>query len=189
MTGADKIIETITQDGAAASEEILAAAKQQAQAILAQAKAQAAQASREALEQAQAKAAFEEEAAHARAPITEKRALLQAKNEVIAQVITSAAARLNALPAAEYFAVLAKLAAQHAQPGHGAMRLSQRDLERLPADFAAALADIEISPQPADIANGFVLAYGDIEQNCTFDALIAAQLDDIKDALNNFIFN
>jgi len=68
------------------------------------------------------------------------------------------------------------------------MLLSQKDLDRLPAGFANRLGDITIAPQPVNISDGFILVYGDVEQNCTFDALVSARLDDIKDALNAYIF-
>ena len=188
MTGADKIIEKITRDGLAKSEEILARAEARAEEILAQAAARAREASRAAVAAAEGKAAFDIAAARARTAMTEKRILLQMKNEVIGQVAASALARLQALPEAEYFGVLARLAAEYAQPGPGVMRLSRRDLGRLPAGFAQGLADISVSPQSADIEDGFILVYGDIEQNCSFEALLSARLDDVKDALHAFIF-
>ena len=188
MSGADKIIEKITQDSLTKSEEILARAESQAEQVMAQAAAQAAEASGAAIAAAEEKAAFDIAAARSRTAMTEKRVLLQMKNEVIQQVIASSLARLKALPDAAYFAMLAKLAAEYAQPGQGSMRFSQRDLDRLPADFAQKLAGITIDPQPVGIEDGFILAYGDIEQNCTLEALTAARLDDIKDVLHACIF-
>ena len=186
MTGADKIIEKITRDALAKSEEILARAEAQAEQALAQAAAQAQGASGTAIAAAEEKAASDIAAARSRTAMTEKRILLQMKNEVIGQAIASALARLQALPEAEYFNMLARLAAEYAQPGPGVMRLAQRDLDRLPPDFSPA--GVSISPQPAEIEGGFILAYGDIEQNCSFEALVSARLDDIKDALHAFIF-
>ena len=188
MTGIEKIIETIGQDSAARCEEILAAARNQAEAIRAEAVEKAARAAEAALAEAQQKAKSGAVAADARTAQTEKRILLRMKNEVIRQVIASALARLKALPEAEYFDTLARLAAQYAQEGQGEMRLSQKDLDRLPTDFAGKLANITIAPQPAGIADGFLLVYGDVEQNCTFDALSSARLDDIKDALHAHLF-
>jgi len=188
MNGTDKIIEKITRDSLAKSEEILARANEQAGQVLAQAAAKAEESSRTAIAETREKAAFNIAAARSRTVQAEKRILLQMKNEVIQKVIASALARLKALPEAEYFGMLARLAVEQAQLGQGIMRLSQRDLDRLPADFIQGLADISVSPQAADIEDGFILAYGDIEQNCTFDALVSARLDDIKDALHACVF-
>ncbi len=188
MTGTEKIINQILQDSFARRDEIRAKAQEQAERTLADADAKAQQASAAALQAAREKAAFDVASAGSRSAVTEKRVLLQVKNEIIAEVIDAALAQLKALPAAEYFTILAKLAAQNAQPGQGVMRLSQRDLDRLPADFASQLQDIRIDPQPAAIDDGFILAYGDVEQNCTLRALLSARKDDIKDALYAHIF-
>jgi len=188
MAGIDNIIVKIAQDNAAKCAEILDSAKEQAGAILAEAMARAAQESEAAIAQARKKADFDIAAAGPRAAQNEKRVLLQMKNEMIQQVIASSLAKLKALPEAEYFGVLARLASVCTQDGLGEMRLSQKDLDRLPPDFAGKLGNITIAPQPASISDGFILVYGDVEQNCTFDALVSARLDDIKDALNAYIF-
>ncbi|MDR2687306.1 MAG: V-type ATP synthase subunit E [Oscillospiraceae bacterium] len=188
MTGIEKIIGTIERDGAAKCEEILAAARGQAEEIRAEAALQAARAAEAAIDEARRKAQSGAAAAGARTAQAEKRVLLQMKNEVIRQAVACALARLRALPEAEYFGALARLVAEHAQPGPGEIRFSRRDLDRLPAGFAQGLANLTVSPQPAGIEDGFVLAYGDVEQNCTFEALLSARLDDIKDALHAHLF-
>ena len=188
MAGIDKIIETIAWDSAAKCEEILAAAKEQAGAILADAMARAAKESETAIAEARQRAELGIASAGPRAAQNEKRVLLQMKNEVIGQAVASSLAKLKALPEAEYFDVLARLAAEHAQPGQGEMLLSQKDLDRIPPDFAGKLENITIAPQAADIPDGFILVYGGVEQNCTFEALISARMDDIKDALHAHIF-
>ena len=74
------------------------------------------------------------------------------------------------------------------------MRLSAKDLQRLPADFEAkvnaALKDgtIEVSKEAANVNDGFVLSYGDVEVNCTFGALLSEQRDTIKDKIYQLIF-
>lgn len=188
MTGIDKIIETIAQDTKAKCGEILAAANEQAEKIKAEAAESAAQTARAAIDEARQKAERSLATAESRIGQSGNRILLQMKNEVIRQVIASALAKLKALPEMEYFDALAHLAALYAQNEPGEMRLSEKDLNRLPADFAGKLGNLSIAPKPADIADGFVLVYGDVEQNCTFDALISARLDDIKDALHAHIF-
>lgn len=71
---------------------------------------------------------------------------------------------------------------------------SQRDLDRVPSGFAdrinAALTDgsVKLSGQSADIDNGFILVYGDIEINCTFRALINEQKDIVREKVCGVIF-
>ena len=187
MIGIDKIIDRIAGDSAAKCEDILAAAKEQAEAAKAEAVAQAKESRHTAIAAAQQKTQSDIAASGSRIAQGEKRALLQMKNEVIQQAIASALARLKGLPTAAYFDMLARLAAS-TQAGQGEMLLSQGDLDRLPADFAGKLGGIRIAPGPADISGGFILVSGEVEYNCTFDALAADRLDDIKDALHAFIF-
>ena len=188
MAGIDKIIETIARDSAAKRDEILTGAKEQAGAILADAMAKAAQSNETAVAEARQRAELRIASAGPRAAQNEKRVLLQMKNEVIGQAVASSLAKLKALPEAEYFDALTRLASVCAQEGPGEMRLSQKDLDRLPPEFAGRLGNIAIAPQAADLADGFVLVYGDVEQNCTFDALVSARMDDIKDALHACLF-
>jgi V/A-type H+-transporting ATPase subunit E len=196
MTGADKIIATIEEESLAKRQAILSAAAEQAAQLVAQARQQAAQDSQAALEQAKKTAAHALEAAQAAAVLTLRRQLLQTKNEVIAQAIAAALQQLSTLPKAKYFEVLLQLAASQAQPGEGELRLSPGDLQRLPAGFRKKLnqalkdtgAKLQVSAETTNTQGGFVLVYGDIEQNCTFEALVAAKMDDIKDALYACLF-
>ena len=76
------------------------------------------------------------------------------------------------------------------------MLLSQRDLQRLPAGFADTLnsmlksqsAQVHIGARAAKIDGGFLLVYGDIEVNCSFEALLEASLEQVKDALSRELF-
>ena len=104
--------------------------------------------------------------------------------------------RLRELPDADYFTVLQTLACSYARKGEGEMLLSQRDLQRLPAGFADTLnsmlksqgAQVHIGARAAKIDGGFLLVYGDIEVNCSFEALLEASLEQVKDALNRELF-
>ena len=49
-------------------------------------------------------------------------------------------------------------------------------------------AQVHIGAQYAKIADGFLLAYGDIEVNCSFEALLEASLEQVKDALSRELF-
>ena len=47
---------------------------------------------------------------------------------------------------------------------------------------------MKLAAQGADIENGFILVYGDIEINCTFRALINEQKDTIREKVCGVIF-
>ncbi|NLD29248.1 MAG: hypothetical protein GX658_02525, partial [Clostridiales bacterium] len=162
---------TIKADAAAASkkdaDKVLAKAAKQAQAIVEMAK------SGSAMEQ--------------------KNALLDAKVGIIDEAVSYAKTKLAGTGDSEYFDIVLKLVKAYAQDSEGIMYFSQKDLSRLPADFAEKVSaltggKLKVSSEPKNIDGGFILAYGDIEINCSFDALISEKLDGIKDTLNKIIF-
>ena len=48
---------------------------------------------------------------------------------------------------------------------------------------------LEVDSDPADITDGFILKYGDIEENCTFDAIFDSKRDELRDLVNKNLFN
>ena len=65
----------------------------------------------------------------------------------------------------------------------GEIVFSQKDKNRLPSGFEAKIKDalngkpgaqLTISNNTRNIKSGFVLVYGDIEENCSFQILSAA---------------
>ena len=62
--------------------------------------------------------------------------------------------------------------------------------ELISAEIDAAVGEgkVIISNITADIENGFVLSYGDIEVNCTFKALFDEAKDELKDIICPILF-
>ena len=96
----------------------------------------------------------------------------------------------------EYFAMLLKLAEKYILPQDGIMYFSQTDLGRMPESFksdAKKLAEakggkLDISGEGRNIENGFVLAYGGIEENCTLKAIFDAKRDEFADKIHHILF-
>ncbi len=196
MTGTERIVERIKGDSAHQCAGILEQAALQAEEITAAASAEAekmiALAAEKTRLRAQQSAAAAQSAARQKASLL----LLEAKAQAVNETISAALQALKELPEERYFAALKALAAENAMPGEGVMRLSRLDLDRLPPGFEeqlnAALAGggtrISISGQAAQIDGGFVLEYGVIEVNCTFDALVQEKLDMLKETVCGIIF-
>ena len=193
MAGLDKIIEQITQDSALKCEGILKEATAQANDL----KAEAAAASKKETDSILAAAAKQAKSivdmAESGSQMEQKNALLGAKVDLIDQAIAFSKEKLIGSDENTYFDTLAKLVKAYAQDAEGTMYLSQKDLSRLPAGFAEKVSTatggkLKVSNEAKDIDSGFILAYGDIDINCSFDALINEQLDTIKDKLNQIIF-
>ncbi len=195
MTGLEKILEKINTDSEKSCASVIAAAKERAEKLEADANITREKAARDIIADAEAKAKEIAERGELSAAQIERQTLLRCRIEAVNDVLSSAIASLKAMPADEYFDVLKKLAAGNAREGAGVMKLSAKDLARLPEGFSADIAKllpegkkIEISAQSAEIDGGFILVYGDIDVNCTFDALCEDKRDILKEKICSIIF-
>jgi V/A-type H+-transporting ATPase subunit E len=96
----------------------------------------------------------------------------------------------------KYFHLLERLFEANVSAASGILYLSEKDLTRMPETFkknVLAIAKskgglVEISAEPQKIESGFILAYGDIEENCTIKSLFMANTDRLKDIANEKLF-
>lgn len=126
----------------------------------------------------------------------ERNSILRAKQQVIEQAIDKARESIAGLNDEEYFNVLEKLLRKNVQQGKGKISFSKNDLDRIPNGFedrvkeivAENQGELAIDKEPANIKDGFVLVYGEIEENCTLKALFDSNIDRIKDIANKQLF-
>lgn len=126
----------------------------------------------------------------------ERNSILRAKQQVIEQAIDKARESIAGLNDEEYFNVLEKLLRNNVQQGKGKICFSKKDLDRIPNGFedrvkeivAENQGELVIDKEPANIKDGFVLVYGEIEENCTLKALFDSNIDRIKDIANKQLF-
>lgn len=197
MTGTEKILRHIADKAAEESRAILEEAEGKADALISEATARAS----DMMEQAGAKGeqllADARERGEAAASMKRRRATLSVKGDLITRVMTQAYEQLLSLPDDEYFAFLYAQLEKQPLGGEGFLCLNERDLARIPADFAkkaAALAKkkggrLSLSEEPAAIDGGFLLRYGGIEENCSLAAIFDAEEDRIKDRVRAILFD
>lgn len=111
-----------------------------------------------------------------------KKDVLAVKQELIAAAYAQAKERVLALPLEEYGAFLARLAAEAASTGTEEVILNETDRARVGRQVVekanAAAADrgipgsLTLSEATRPISGGLVLRQGDVEVNCTLDALL-----------------
>lgn len=126
----------------------------------------------------------------------ERNSILRAKQQVIEQAIDKARESIAGLNDEEYFNILEKLLRKNVQQGNGKICFSKKDLDRIPNGFedrvkeivAENQGELVIDKEPANIKDGFVLVYGEIEENCTLKALFDSNIDRIKDIANKQLF-
>lgn len=197
MTGLEKILQAIEAEADKNVKRILSEAEKEAEDIMAAARKEAEDACKRIEEKSEQDIKSVLSRAESGAALLEKKLLLDAKQQLIGEIIEKARKRLCDLPDGEYIDVLLELIKKHAQNKPGKLVLSERDLNRLPKDFLKMLgqalkdiegASLEVSDQTMTIDGGFILVYGDVEENCSFDALFSAAKDELQDKVNEFLF-
>ncbi|MEZ3503335.1 MAG: hypothetical protein K1W25_07790 [Lachnospiraceae bacterium] len=196
MTGLEKITSQIQEEAKDSAAKKLEAAKKEADEILAEAKKACEAMEAEAAEKDALLKTNYESRAKSSAEQQRRTALLRAKQEIIADVIEEAYVTLKKKDAKGYFLTMEKILKTYALAEDGEIYFSKEDLARMPAGFekkieAAAKergGSLVLKKEPKAIADGFVLVYGGIEENCTLRALFDAKRDQLQDQVNAILF-
>ncbi len=197
MTGLEKILNAIEADAKHAADIILKQAGQEAEQIMAVAKAEAADKAAEIAGKSETDIKAVLSRAESAAALQERKILLDAKQQMISEIIQKARTSLDLLPDQQYTELILKMVGKYAHSKNGKIVFSAVDKKRLPADIGnrikEALSDrkdavLTVSEEDAETSGGFLLVYGDIEENCTFEALFAAAREDLQDKVNDFLY-
>lgn len=194
MTGLEKILSQIEYEQDNRCRELTSEAKDKAKEIVKEAKAQAKKIAKDKALETDVKLENAKQAAQSAAELAKSRALLETKLGLIEKTLESSLEVIKALPKKEYFEILKELILKNAQKGEGVLRLSASDMGRIPSNFIDSVNNafkkgykIKLGNE-ADIDSGFILVYGDIDVNCSFDAIAASKKDELQDALNSLLF-
>lgn len=195
MTGLEKILSKIESDSDIRCREIVEKAQEQAEKIVAEAKIKA----DAIIEQKKADTAKKvdniNQSAVSSAELAKSRIVLKEKLDTIDKTLSGALDVIKALPKKEYFEILKELVSKNVRQGEeGVIRFSADDTEKLPSNFIDSMnnsfkksTSIKLG-KSVDIDSGFILVYGDIDINCSFDAIAASKRDELRDALNELLF-
>lgn len=199
MAGLDKIIARIQAESEEAAARTLEAAKAEAEAILQNAREEAAAECAAIGRKAEQAAANILDRGHSAAELKKRQRILAEKQVLIGRIIGEAKQQLKNMPQEAYFENIVKLAVKASQNGKGTILFSKADLDRLPENFADTLnaalvaggkegAALTVSGETRDIDGGFVLTYGGIEENCSFDALFDSAHEMLQDKVQEILF-
>jgi V/A-type H+-transporting ATPase subunit E len=197
MTGLEKILKHIEEDALQAADKIITEAECRAKEITDLARVtgeqKCAKINLESRQQVDAYLSRSQSAAL----LQEKKMILDVKQQLIQDVIAKGKEYLRNLPDQEYFDIILKMIKKYSLNKSGEIVFSMHDRERLPKKFDHTLqkelkdkedASLTVSDSTRDFDGGFILIYGDVEENCTFDALIAAARESLQDKINKFLF-
>ena len=193
MSGIDKIIRQIEDDTRSVCDGIIAQAESKAQRITADADAQAALIKSNSDQRITALVTDIKKRGDSAADLEEKKILLTAKQRIITDMLQIGVERVKNLPDDEYFTLILKMVQKYSQPQDGVIRFGSKDLSRIPAGFIneinkASAGKLTLSDECAPIDAGFILIYGGIEENCSFDAIFMSEDETLKDKAGKLLF-
>ena len=193
MSGIDKIIKQIEDDTAAVCAELIESAEEKAAQTVLDAQTQAQQILSAGQTKTDQKLRDIRLRAKSSAAIEEKKIFLDAKQNVIGEMLSNALKELKSLPDDEYFALILKMVEKNSQDKDGVISFSKKDIDRLPAGFEKKLNEsakgtLTLSQEPIGIDAGFVLSYGGIEENCSFDAVFSSEYESLSDKASALLF-
>lgn len=196
MSGLEKIIDKIHEENNRECAQIISDADKKAKKIKSDEIAAANVDAETIIKKAKEQCALTDEKAKSGAALLEKKIRLEIKNKIIGETVNKVKNQLKGLEDAEYFALIERLIKAYAKEGEGTLEFSASDLKRIPDGFEKKInsslpdgAVVKISNTPIETDGGFILSYEDIEENCTFDALIETNIDAVRDKLNAELFS
>ena len=196
MSGLDKIVEEIHRQAEAEAVQILNKADEYCKTYMEEVHKKVQEEVDEYNKKALAERTLYEEKIRSGGAFMERNNILKVKQQCISEVINEAQNKIRNLPANEYFSFFEKILKTNVQPGNGIMKMSADDLKRMPDNFEENIKQIAetcggtltVSRQPIPVKDGFILVYGEVEENCTLKALFDTNIDKLKDIANEALF-
>lgn len=193
MTGLEKMKSQILNEAELSAKKILDEAKQDAEKVMQTAKENAeAECGRISKKSEAELEAVKERAASSR-DLQKRKAILQAKQEVIAKILDDVYEALLVLDDKSYFEFIRKMLKKFVLPQEGSICFSSNNLKRMPENFESEIMDIAakkggkltlLKEGNDTIRGGFVLLYGGIEENCTFKAMFDSKKGELSDKVH-----
>lgn len=115
-----------------------------------------------------------------------KKAILETKQEILAEIIAEAENRLVSMEDAEYAKVIGGMLSRLDKSLGTEVIVSKKDAARL-ADVVKEKGFV-LSEKTADIKGGFIVKNGDIEYNYSFESIITVEKEAIRQAAAEILF-
>lgn len=196
MNGIEKITGQIGADAQREIDALLAEAAAQAQRVSAQAAERAEAEAEELLRRGREEAERREDQAGRVHALEERKLLLGAKGEMVAQAFDRALDALVALDDAAYITLLAGLAVNASRTGAEQVLFSQRDRNRVGKAVVTRANEIlgtkgalTLAEGTRAIRGGLILVDGNVETNCSLETLVRARREDLEAQVAKVLFD
>lgn len=195
MTGIERIVEKILEQAQSNCDDILAQAAAEVKKIISDARAQASEEGARIISDAKREADRVLAVSKSTSESLTRNRYLEIRNAILNDIISAAYLKIEKFSDEDYFEMIRKLVFKNIQQGECLMHFSGYDLGRLPDGFEDEInmtiyetGAVHICNTPADIENGFILDYGDVQINCTLKAVFDEHMDSLKDMLSTALF-
>jgi V/A-type H+-transporting ATPase subunit E len=198
MTGTDKIKTKIIEDANARALQIEEQAKAEAADIVNRALREAELQEAEILKKAESDGMDAHKRMLAVAELEGRKEILGAKQDMISLAFKTAMEKLCALPDGEYQRLIEDMAVKSAITGDGEILLSEKDAKRMDAGFIENInrrlenqgkgGKLSLSAKTIQTAGGFILKYGDMEINSTFEILFGVIRPELEQEVVKILF-
>ncbi len=121
----------------------------------------------------------------------ERQILLTAKSKIISEIIEEAKNKMKNMGKEEYTEVLFTLIKKYSEGKEGEILFSAKDKEFVDSKIKTLLEEekLEISKECCKEECGFVIKYGKVEINCSYDSLFEEKYSELTDIVNTCISN
>ncbi len=192
MSGIENILKGINKDSEKICDSIIADAKLKADEIIKEAKQNAKAFLEAEKEKTEKNAKNIISRGISRAELLSKRIFLSSKQELIGEAIENAKAKLLSLEGAEYLDILKNIIKKNSTGAEGEIIFSEADKNSIKEDFLAFLKENNLSLSEKSLPEkekGFIIAYSNTEENCTFNEIFEADREAISDKVQSFLFD
>lgn len=191
MKGLENILNEIKTDSDAAVNDIIENAEKKAEEIISAGKLEGEKCAAQIVDEARLKAQDIISRSERAAQLDFKKELLKKKQELIRDYIASAKVSLEALSEKERLKIYTKIIEKYAGGTPGEIVLTKADKDAIDADFTAFLEKNSLKVSERELADGqkgFIIVYGNIEENCTFEAMFDSMADELSDKTAALLF-
>lgn len=197
MTGLDKIVSQILDEANNSASAKLEKAQAEVEEIMNAAREEAEKEAEEISQKAKTEMENYAERMKSAADLRRRTAILAAKQEMISRVLDKAYQKFCAMDDETYFATLLEILKKFAMEEDGVIFFSEKDRENLPDAYEEKIdaiaaekgGTLTVAQESRNIDRGFILAYGGIEENCSFRALFDSRKDDLQDKVQAVLFS
>lgn len=193
MNGLERIIRDISAEAEREASELLEVASESTAKIAAEAERERVGTEKEFTQKTREECARLAGSIEATAAADGRETVLSARARAAEEILKYVRQTLENATDDEYFDFFLKLVKKNSEEGDGVMLLSKRDFERLPPDFEErvnknARGRLTLAENTDNEDLGFILRYGKIDVNCSFDSLFNEKKNELYDLINkNFL--